>query len=178
MNLNKYLREGHIEKLKNLKLWADLNAPKTLKPVLNYTLGWLAPDLLGTGFTVLVQTDSEVSAMIPYNKVNKDFQNQIHVGLVINAGLQMIKSLLSKHMTGVGFNFDNTEIKLVKKTNWTTDLRLKLFIDLDTFEMQLIDFQKNKKSIFEFEVSLFCADSKKQDQINYKIEIQKINLLS
>lgn len=178
MSLNKYLRAGHIEKLKNFKFWADQNVPETFKPVLNYTLGWLAPDLLGTGFSVVQQTDSEVVAMIPLNAANKDFQNQIHAGLVINAGLEMIKSLLYKHMVGVGFQMARTEMNLTKKMNWLSDLKLKLFIDLEVFEMQLIQFQNNKKADFDFEVSIYCGESKKFDQINYKIEIQKVNLLS
>ncbi len=176
--MNKYLRAGQIEKLKTFKIWADQKLPNQLKPVLNYTLGWLSPDLLGTGFSILKQTDGLISAQIPFLQINKDFQNQIHQGLVVNAGFEMIRTFLNEHFLSQGYQFLKTQTTILKKTMWTSDLNLKMSVDLESFEQQFILFQKSKSADFEFDISLQIGDSKITDLIQYKIEIQKINLLS
>jgi hypothetical protein len=176
--LNKYLRAGQIEKLKNFKLWVDQKLPKQLKPVLNYTLGWLSPELLGTGFSILKQTDGSMSAQIPFLQINKDFQNQIHQGLVINAGFEMIRTFLNEYFLGHGYQFLKTESTIQKKTIWASDLNLEMNVDLEDFEQQFISFQKNKSAEFTFIIVLKTEDLKKTDSIQYKIEMQKINLLS
>ncbi len=178
LNMNKYLRSGQIKKLKTLKLWAQQNLPTPLRPMIDYTLGWLSPDLLGTGFSAIQQTDSMVIAEVPFRSLNKDFQNQIHMGLVINAGLEMIKIFSARHFVGHGYQFLKTNLNLNKKLDWTADLNLKMNIDLEIFERKIIEFQKNKKAEFEFEIEIHVGDSKKTDSLNYKIAIEKINLLS
>lgn len=176
--MNKYLQAAQITKLKNLKDWAHSNLPKTFRPAIDYTLGWLSPDLLGTGFSIEQQMDSQLVAKIPAKTVNKDFQNQIHHGLVINAGIEMIRLLLNKHIVGSGYILLNTEINLNKKLNWSTDLTLKMNVDLEFLEANLIEFQKNTRSEFEFKILINNTDSNKSDSVNYKIRIQKIELLA
>ncbi len=179
--MNKYLRSGQIEKIKTIKQWVDQKMPlqlKVLQPMLDYTFGWLSPELLGTGFSIQTQTDVLMLAKIPFSPTNKDFQNQIHQGLVVNAGFEMIRTILNANLMGHSFQFLKTETNIKKKLIWNSDLILKLNIDPEIFEQQLINFQKNKNAEFEFEIYLQVGDLKKSDLIFYKIEIQKVNLLA
>lgn len=182
MNLNlksnKYLHSGQIKKLKTFRLWAQKNLPAKFKPMIDYTLGWLSPDLLGTGFSVQTQNETELVVQIPFLKINQDFQNEIHSGLVVNAGLEMIRLVLAQHFVSSEYRFLKTEIHFQKKINWTSDLFLKINIDLEYFELKMIELQKNKSTDMEFSIKIYLKDSKKSDRLNYKIEIQKINLLS
>jgi len=176
--LNKYLRSGHIEKIKTLKQWAHDHLPQKLTPVIDYTLGWLSPELLGTGFLVKSQTDDGVIAMVPFLPINTDFQRQIHSGLVINAGQEMIRAYLQRNVVGFNFIFSKINLHLNKKLNWTSDLTLKMNVNSGYFEAQLIEFQKRKSAEFDFTVDIQVGDSKKVDQLSFKIELHKLNLLS
>lgn len=176
--MNKYLRSGHLEKIKTLKRWAHDHLPQKLSPVIDYTLGWLSPELLGTGFLIKSETDSSVIAEIPCFKTNQDFQSQVHLGLVVNAGQEMIRSYLQKNLVGMSYEFNKIEFKLNKKLNWTSDLILKMNISSEYFELQLIDFHKRKTSEFEFVIDIHVGESKKMDQISFKIELHKVNLIS
>lgn len=176
--MNKYLRSGHIEKIKTLKQWAQLHLPKQLSPLLDYTLGWLSPELLGTGFVIDSMTDYEAVVRIPVSNANINFQQQIHLGLVVNAGQKMITSFLQQHLVGSGFELTKVDLVLKKKLNWGTDLVLKMNVNPELFEQQLIEFHKKKIADFDFVIDLQPGEMKKKDQLSFKIELQKVNLLS
>lgn len=176
--MNKYLRSGHIEKIKTLKQWAHDHLPQKLTPVIDYTLGWLSPELLGTGFLIKTQTDTNVIATVPFLTINSDFQHQIHSGLVVNAGQEMIRAYLQRNVVGMSFEYSKINLHLNKKLNWTSDLTLKMNVSEEYFESQLIEFQKKKTAEFDFTIDIHVGESKKIDQLSFKIELHKLNLLS
>lgn len=176
--MNKYLRSGQIEKIKTLKQWAHDHLPRKLTPVIDYTLGWLSPELLGSGFLIKTQTDAGVIAEVPFLSSNTDFQRQIHSGLVINAGQEMIRAYFQRNVAGLNFEFSKINLLLNKKLIWTSDLTLKMNVNAEYFEAQLIEFQKKKTAEFDFTIDIQVGDSKKVDQLSFKIELHKLNLLS
>ena len=102
----------------------------------------------------------------------------MHLGLVVNAGQEMIRSYLQKNLVGMAFEFNKIEFKLNKKLNWSSDLILKMNMSSEYFELQMIDFHKKKTSEFEFVIDIHVGESKKMDQVSFKIELHKLNLIS
>ena len=88
----------YMQKLKDFKTWAQVKSPKSIRPALSYTLGWLSPELLGTGFRMIEVSDFEMKALIPADAANKDGSGQIHQGLVLNAVLELATTFTHRHM--------------------------------------------------------------------------------
>jgi hypothetical protein len=165
------------EKLKELKLWAQVKSPKKLQPALSYALDWLSPELLGTGFHMTEVSDTVLKGLIPYRARNFDFQNEVHQGLVLNAGLELSRAFLQKLIPESFFQIIQTEARLVKKNKWNSDL--ELFIDIEDTELDqfFIDFNKNKKNEIEIELKIKQQSSKKTDLLKLKLQIEKTELL-
>ncbi len=160
-------------KLKEFKTWAQVKSPKTLRPALSYALDWLAPELLGTGFRLYEVSDTEMKATVPCNKTNLDSQLEIHQGLVVNAVFEMAKTYIHRQMPDHFFHFTGSDLSLVKKSKWNSDLHLLLSVNpsqLDDFFMLL---QKNRSAIFEVDVRIGKSDS-----AQLKLQIAATNLIA
>lgn len=173
-------------KLKELKIWAQIKGPGRLRPALSYALDWLAPELLGTGFSMLEVSDFSVKAQVPARGTNFDFQQEIHQGLVLNAGLELCRAFLQKQMSESFFHIIANEIEIFKKHKWSHDLELLLETDPGTMDDFFIDFQKNKKSKIEFEIKIRIKSTggskvvkaEKTDLIKLRLFLEKSELLT
>ncbi|MBC7420856.1 MAG: hypothetical protein H7328_09010 [Bdellovibrio sp.] len=166
------------EKLKELKTWAQVKSPKTFQPVLSYALDWLAPELLGTGFRLFEINEFEMKAIIPANKSNFDSQNEIHQGLVTNAGLELARAFLQRQMPESFFKIVATDIHLSKKQKWSDEIKLVLKsnqADMDEFFMHL---QRGKKSNVQFEVTIAAEKFRKNDSLEIKLVIESTPLIA
>jgi hypothetical protein len=124
------------------------------QPLINYALGWLSPELLGTGFVINSIDDHHISGTIPYSKFNSNRQLEIHAGLVINSGFELIRQLLVHHVGHDNFHIESFETTLKKNDIWNKPLQLKLELDeviLDRFFMEL---QKNVTAQLKFDISV------------------------
>ena len=166
------------EKLKELKTWAQVKSPRPLQPALSYALDWLAPELLGTGFRMMEVSDFSVKATVPARPSNFDFQQEVHQGLVLNAGLELGRAFLQKQMSESFFQIVGSEIELSKKQKWSTDLELILETDEGSLDDFFIGFQKNKKTEIEFQIQVCPQKSKKTDTLKLKLKIEKTELLA
>ena len=184
--MKKYLQTNHIQKLKELRLWADANAPEKIKPVLDYTwsyaLGWLAPEMFGTGFKITKNKDHEMQAELPFYKSSANANNETHQGVVVNAGLEMARQHLDRQLVGFGYKVLQSNITLQKHTPWTNNLQMKLSVDPIQFEAWVIAFQKKSRQQFEFEISLSVQGnqkaSKKTDLLKIEWLAEKVHLLT
>jgi hypothetical protein len=165
------------EKLKELKTWAQVRSPKTLQPALSYALDWLAPELLGTGFRMLEISDFSIKACVPARPTNFDFNKQIHQGLVVNAGFELVRAFLQKQMADSIFQVTSSDISLIKKQNWNNDLEIVLETDQSVMDDFFIDLQKKKKTEIVFDFKIKIADSKKFDSMRIAQVIEKTELI-
>ncbi len=163
LKLNRYLNVGRIRHFKKL---------------LNTTLDRLYPNAFSFGFFIDKQSDTEIKAKIPFSPLNIDLQNEIRPGIAIDAGCEMIRVFLDRNLVGHAFRIADTHFNLNKKLKWSSDLNLTMEIDPELFELKIIEFQKIKKFNFEFSVNISTKDFKKIDTLIFKLEVQKINLLS
>jgi hypothetical protein len=163
LNLNRYLRPDQIEKLSTL---------------VNATFGRLSPLVLGSGYSIFRSSEAEISAKIPLTKFSKDFQNEAQSGLVIHTATEMIRVIMNEVFVDRAYRFSKLQISLDKKMNWNSDLILKMQTDLEALELKTIEFQKNKKFECEFKIHIYVAEFKKSDILDFKIEVQKVNILT
>ncbi len=163
LKLNRYLNVGRIRHFKKL---------------LNTTLDRLYPNAFSFGFSIDSHSDTEIKAKIPFSPLNVDLQNEIRPGIVIDAGCEMIRVFLDRNLVGHAFRIADNHFNLNKKLNWSSDLILTTDIDQELFELKIIEFQKSKKFNFEFSVDIRTTVFKKTDTLAFKLEVQKINLLS
>lgn len=166
------------EKLKELKTWAQVKSPKPLQPALSYALDWLAPELLGTGFRMIETSDFSVKATVPARGTNFDFQQEVHQGLVLNAGLELARAFLQKQMAESFFQIVSSDCQLTKKQKWHNDLELILQADQDALDDFFIDFQKNKTNEINFDIVIKMEKSKKTDLLRLKLQIEKTQLIA
>ena len=122
------------------------------QPLINYALGWLSPELLGTGFVINKIDDHNISGTIPYSKFNSNGQSEIHAGLVINSGFELIRQLLARHMGQKHFYIEGFETTLKKNNVWNKSLQLKLELDEVVFDRFFMDLQKNATAQLNFDV--------------------------
>lgn len=185
---SKYLESVNLQwaqtfsdRLKEFKTWAQVKGPKTLQPALSYTLDWLSPEMLGTGFRMFEISDFEMKAIVPARKTNFDSQFEIHQGLVTNAILELARIFIQRQVPDHFFQIVGTELSLAKNNQWKTDLNLTLKISdshLDDFFMQI---QKNKNAVVEFEVNIdtgLKSKNKIADQASLKLRIQTTDLIA
>ena len=166
------------EKLKELKTWAQVKSPKPFQPALSYALDWLTPELLGTGFRLFEVSEHELKAIIPANKSNLDFQNEIHQGLVVNACIEMSRSFLQKQMPESFFQIISSNLQIEKKQRWGDEIRLTLRSDATAMDDFFIELQKSKRATLEFKIVIGAARTKKIDQVDLKLTIQSTALLA
>ncbi len=166
------------EKLKELKTWAQVKSPKPFQPALSYALDWLTPELLGTGFRLFEVSEHELKAIIPANKSNLDFQNEIHQGLVVNACIEMSRSFLQKQMPESFFQIISSNLQIEKKQRWGDEIRLTLRSDATAMDDFFIELQKSKRATLEFKIVIGTARTKKIDQVDLKLTIQSTALLA
>lgn len=171
------------DRLKEFKTWAQVKGPKTLQPALSYTLDWLSPELLGTGFRMFEISDFEMKAVIPARKTNFDSQSEIHQGLVTNAILELARVFIQRQVPDHFFQIVGSEINLAKKNQWKTDLTLSLKVSDSHVDDFFVQIQKNKNAIIEFEISIDPSGkangkSKNVDQVSLKLRIQTIDLIA
>jgi hypothetical protein len=170
--------EGYMSMIKDFKVWSDQHAPSVIKPVLSYALDWLAPELLGTGFTIKNTSEESVQAKIPFQKSNCDFHNQIHTGLVVNGALEVISTFISRHWAKNLWEVKSQHIQLSKNLKWNKDLELTYSCSEEETDKFILALQKNDHVTFEGTVLVSVKNSGQSDSIHLKLNISKLKLLS
>lgn len=169
---------NYVDKIRDFKVWSDLHTPAILKPALSYALDWLAPELLGTGFSITEASDESVKAKIPYQSTNCDFHNQIHAGLVVNAGLEVISTYIAKHWAKNLWEIKSYQIELNKNIKWDKDLMLQFTCSEDDMDKLILSLQKNDHVTFEGTVFIAVKKSSQSDSLKLKLNITKLKLLA
>ncbi len=170
--------QSYKQKLKEFKTWAQIKSPELIRPALSYTLGWLSPELLGTGFRMVQVSDFEMKAHIPATSANLDANHELHQGLILNASLELAKIFINRHLSDNFYQIDSSEIKILKKQKWTGNLKLKLEVnnlELDNFFSEL---QQNKNTLLHLIILLELENSKKIDTVELKLNCTAIHLLT
>lgn len=148
-----------------------------LTPLLNYALGWFSPELLGTGFVINFIEDHQVSGTIPYSKFNCNSQSEVHAGLVVNSGFELIRQLLVRHVGQQNFYIESFETTLKKSNPWTKSLELKLELDDVVFDRFFMDMQKNTTAKLNFDVVVqrksTKAGVKSKDIIKFSLVVRQ-----
>ncbi len=172
------LQLNYVDKIREFKVWSDLHTPSLLKPALSYALDWLAPELLGTGFSITEAGDEKITAKIPYQSTNCDFHNQIHAGLVVNAGLEMISTYIAKHWAKNLWEIKSYQIELNKNTRWDNDLALQFSCSEEDMDKLILSLQKHDQVAFEGTIFIATKNSVSSDSIKLKLNITKLKLLT
>lgn len=166
--MKNFFKPQHIEKIKDLKNWLQQNSPQSVQPILSYALDWLAPELLGTGFQVLSTDDQVIKGLVPHKKSNLDSQSEIHLGLVVNASLELVKVLIGRHWPAESWEIHQLDFTVSKKNRWMQDLELKLSWSVEDIDHFLMNFQKHNKAETELAVSIHG-----NDQIQIRIQLSR-----
>lgn len=157
-------------------------AQPIVTPLLNYALGWFSPELLGTGFVINSIDDHHVSGTIPYSKFNCNSQSEIHAGLVVNSGFELIRQLLVRHVGHNNFYIENYETTLKKSNVWNKALMLKLEIGEVVLDRFFMDMQKNTTAQLNFDVVVqrksTKAGVKTKDIIKFDLVVRSKKLLA
>lgn len=172
------LQANYVDKIRDFKVWSDLHTPALLKPALSYALDWLAPELLGTGFTITEAEDESIKGKIPYHRTNCDFHNQIHAGLVVNAGLEVISTYIAKHWAKNLWEIKSYQIELNKNLKWDKDLILQFSCSEQDMDKLILSLQKNDQVSFEGMVFISMKNSNHSDSLKLKLNIIKLKLLA
>ena len=177
-NVNLKAAQGYKQKLKEFKTWAQIKSPKVIQPALSYTLGWLAPELLGSGFRMTEIADFEIKATVPADAGNLDSQKQLNQGLVVNAALELAKTFINRHLQENFYHISASEIKVSKKQKWDENLHLYLRTSEETMDDFFSNLQKKKKAQLDLSVRLQVGDSKTSDILELKLYCETANLLN
>ena len=169
--------QTYREKLKELKVWAQVKSPKQLQPAISYTLGWLSPELLGTGFRMTEISDFSMKAFIPAHPINLDADKQISQGLTLNGCLELARTYLNTHWPESHYRIISSEIKMIKQHHWSKDVTLLLAITEGQLDQFFIDLQSEKKAVLELSIQVQIQDSKKPDRIDLKLNCEATHLL-
>lgn len=176
--MKKKLDLNYVEKIKDFKVWSDLHTPALLKPALSYALDWLAPELLGTGFTIKEINDENLKAKIPFQKTNCDFHHQIHAGLVINAALEMISTFIGRHWAKNLWELKSYQIEITKNLKWNKDIELSFSCNEKDTDKLILELQKNDHVTFDGTVLVGLKNSTATDTVKFKLNIVKLKLLT
>ena len=166
------------QKLKEFKTWAQIKSPQLIRPALSYTLGWLSPELLGTGFRMVEISDFSMKATVPAESSNLDSNHELHQGLILNASIELSKTFINRHLTETYYQIDSTEIKISKKQKWSKDLNLYLQVKDVTLDDFFSELQQNKKAQLLLSIRLGLETTKKTDSVELKLNCSPINLLT
>jgi hypothetical protein len=176
------LQANYVDKIRDFKVWSDLHTPALLKPLvkpaLSYALDWLSPELLGTGFVINEASDESIKATVPFNKSNCDFHNQIHAGLAVNAGLEVMSTYIAKHWAKNLWEIKSYQIELNKKLKWDNDLSLQFSCSEEDMDKLILSLQKNDQVSFEGTVFISIKNSTQSDSVKLKLNIIKLKLLA
>lgn len=170
--------ESYQHKLKELKTWAQVKGPKLLQPALSYTLGWLSPELLGTGFRMVEVSDFEIQALVPAQAGNLDQHDQVHQGLVLNASLELARSFMCRYLPESYFQITSSEIKISKKHKWNSDLKITLVCEESTLDQFFGQLQEDKKATLHLQLKVENNKSKKTDSVDLHLVCEATNLLA
>ncbi len=176
-NVNLKAAQGYKQKLKEFKTWAQIKSPKVIQPALSYTLGWLSPELLGSGFRMTEIADFEIKATVPADSVNLDSQKQLNQGLVLNAAMELAKTFINRHLEENFYQISASEIKISKKQIWNENLHLYLQASEGAMDDFFSSLQKQKKAKLELSIRLQVGESKKSDTLELKLHCEAVNLL-
>ena len=176
--MNSKVMESYKEKLKELKTWAQVKSPKVLQPALSYTLGWLSPELLGTGFRMVEISDFEVQALVPAQPMNLDQTNEVHQGLILNASLELARSFINRHLPESYFQISSSEIKISKKLKWNQDLKITLTSEESALDQFFSEMQETKETTIHFQLKVEVKNNKKIDTVDLKLVCIATNLLA
>ncbi len=172
------LQANYVDKIRDFKVWSDLHTPALLKPALSYALDWLSPELLGTGFVITEAGDESIKAKVPFHKTNCDFHHQIHAGLVVNAGLEVISTYIAKHWAKNLWEIKSYQIELNKNLKWDKDLNLQFSCSEQDMDKLILSLQKNDQVSFEGTVFISMKNSNQSDSLKLKLNIIKLKLLA
>lgn len=129
-------------------------AKPIVAPILNYALGWFSPELLGTGFEINSVDDHHISGTLPYSKFNCNAQSEIHAGLVINSGFELIRQILVRHVGQGQFYIESFETSLKKSTVWNNSLSLMLELNEVVLDRFFMDLQQRATADLKFDVRI------------------------
>lgn len=149
---------------------------RIVKPLVNYALGWLSPELLGTGFNIKSITDSRIIGLLPYAKFNCNSQAEIHLGLVTNSALELVRQMLARHLGHEHFQIENIRMQLEKNHTWDKSLQLTLSIDQIEFDQYCIDLQKDDTAVMNFKIMV--QHSKFKDHVEFELTVRSRKLLT
>jgi len=178
--LNSQLKKtkAYKQKLKELKTWAQVKSPKALQPALSYTLDWLSPELLGTGFRMSEVSDFAVQALVPSQTENLDYANQIHQGLIVNAAMELARNFICRHLPESFFQISESEIKISKQQKWNDDITLSLQAEEVVLDQFFTELQDEKKTTVSLRIFIQNKNFTKDDTIDLQLTCEATNLLA
>lgn len=177
-NLNLKALSSYREKLKELKVWAQVKSPKRFQSALSYTLGWLAPELLGTGFRMTEVSDFAIKGFVPAQQVNFDSDKEISQGLTLNGCLELARTYINRHLPETYYRIISSEIKIVKQQSWSKDITLLLTMTEGRLDQFFIDLQAKKNAMLELSIQVEIQNSKKADRIDLKLICEATHVLA
>lgn len=166
------------EKLRQAKTWSQGQSPGAWQSILRYTLDWLSPELLGTGFQMKQISENQIQGYLPLHPSNCDFQKEIHPGLVTNACFELARIYLQKHMPRDYFKIRSSTYQLIKKKSWQSALTLNLSMSAEQLDQFFIDLQKNKKAQGHFSFDINSPSSQKVGQADLQLLIELTPLIN
>ncbi len=175
-SVNSKAVQSYKQKLKELKTWVEVKSPKPLQSALSYTLGWLLPELLGTGFRMVEVSDFAIKGMIPADASNLDSSEQIHQGLILNAALELCRTFINRHLPENYYRIVASDIRISKHQLWNQKLSLLLRSSESVLDQFFSELQENKKAVISFQIEI--ENFKKADLINIQLTCEPTNLLT
>ena len=173
----KYLDSKKINNLKKVKLWANTKAPQKVRPLFNYALGWVCPELLGHGVVIKQLSDQLMAAQIPYEPLNLDSFAEIQQGLVVNVAREMVFQFLEAYLNGISFVIDRQSLEFNKTMLWKSHLQLEMADNLKHIEKQINLFIQDQEHKVSFVIYLKTDNSKKTETLQIDLQLKKQFLL-
>lgn len=177
LEMIKYLDSKKIQSLKKVKLWANVHAPSQIKPIVNYALGWVCPELLGHGVEIKQHSDHKITAQIPYADLNKDAFAEIQQGLVFNVGSEMVYQFLLQYLDGVPFEIEHKKSLMQKNLIWNSNLNMEMADQISEVERQMNLFISDAAHAIPFTIYIKTENSKTTDTIQFDLKLKKKFLL-
>lgn len=177
-NMNLKALKAYREKLKELKAWAQVKSPKPFQSAISYTLGWLSPELLGTGFHLVEVSDLKMKALIPAHYANLDGNKEISQGLALNASLEMARTFINRHLPETYYHFFSSELKIIKQQSWGKDITLFLILTEGQWDQFFLELQTGKKATLELSIQVEIENLKKMDRLDLKLICEATHLLA
>ncbi len=177
-SVNLKTMQSYKQKLKDLKIWAQVKSPKPLQSALSYTLGWLSPELLGTGFRMVEISDFNIKGIIPHDSMNIDSTGEVHQGLVLNAAIELARTFINRHMPENFYKIVSSDCRIFKQLTWVEKLTLQMSSTESAFDEFFSNLQENKKTTMNFKIEIAIENFKKTDFVQLKLTCEATNLLA